>query len=149
MWRLSVLAVFLSSSACISLTPPDRFLVVDNGSDSLKAISPEESKLWVRDFNDDDKGGLAFWHDALVDDLKKNRGYLVVAEADVKDGKGTPGKELVLESSVNGRTVRELLDLFVYGGIFSDTIRVAEYVAEKDTFDKEVDGVRKSMTTLH
>ncbi len=145
-----IIAVAFASlaSGCISFTPPDRFLVVDKGFDELKAITPEESKLWIRDFDDDDQGGLAFWHDALRTDLKDNRGYLVVSEADVKDGGGTPGKEMVVESTVNGRTFRELLSLFVYGGVFSDTIRVVEYVAEKPTFDKEVDGVRKSVGTL-
>ena len=59
-----------------------------------------------------------------------------------------PGTELVLESTVNGRTMRELLVLFVYPGWWSDTIRVVEYVAEKPTFEKEVEGVRKSLATL-
>jgi hypothetical protein len=146
--RILILLALIASSACITFTPPDRFLVVKRGGDELKAITPEESKLWIRSFDDDDKGGLAFWRDALKADLKDNRGYVVLSEADVKDGANTPGKELVLESTVNGRAVRELMDVFVYGGWFGDTIRVVEYVAEKARFDGEVDGVRKSITTL-
>src|SRR3979409_1240908 len=89
-------------SSCISFTPPDRFLIVHNSGDDLKAITPEESKLWIRNFDDDDKGGLAFWKDALRADLKDSRGYILVSEGDIKDGAGTAGKELVLESTVNG-----------------------------------------------
>jgi hypothetical protein len=143
----AVIALTLAAS-CVTMTPPERFLVVDEGGDYLKAITPEESKLWLRDFPDADKGGLAFWRDALKADLKDNRGYIVISEGDVKDGAGTPGHELVLESTVNGRTVRELLALFVYAGWFDDTIRVVEYVAEKDTFEKEVAGVRASLSTI-
>jgi hypothetical protein len=138
----------LSSACSHMLEVPDRFLVVDESGRQLKAITPEESKLWVRDFDDDDRGGLAFWRDALKADLKDNRGYMVISETDVKDAGGTPGVELLLESTVNGRPVRELMAVFVYGGLFGDTIRVVEYVAEKATFDKEVDGVRKSLSTL-
>ena len=145
---LLALAAVLASSACVTMQPPDRFLVVDEGGTYLKAITPEESKLWLRDFPDADKGGLAFWRDALKADLKDNRGYVVVSEGEVKDAAGTPGHELVLESTVNGRTVRELLALFVYSGWFEDTIRVVEYVAEKETFEKEVAGVRASLATI-
>lgn len=127
---------------------PERFLVVDEGGDHLKAITPEESKLWLRDFDDKDRGGLAFWRDALQADLEDNRGYLLVSEGEVKDAAGTPGHEMVLESTVNGRSVRELLALFVYPGLFGDTIRVVEYVADKKTFETEVAGVRASLATI-
>jgi hypothetical protein len=146
--RIFIALLLVSTSACITFTPPDRFLVVRRGIDELKAITPEESKLWIRSFDDDDKGGLAFWRDALKTDLKDNRGYVVISEADVKDGANTPGKEMVLESTVNGRPMRELMDVFVYGGWLSDTIRVVEYVAEKPRFDAEIEGVRKSVSTL-
>ena len=145
---LPLVLALASATSCVTMTPPDRFLVVDEGGDYLKAITPEESKLWLRDFPDEDKGGLAFWKDALKADLKDNRGYIVISEGEVKDGAGTPGHEMVLESTVNGRTVRELLALFVYAGWFDDTIRVVEYVAEKDTFEKEVAGVRASLSTI-
>lgn len=145
---LPLVLALASATSCVTMTPPDRFLVVDEGGDYLKAITPEESKLWLRDFPDEDKGGLAFWKDALKADLKDNRGYIVISEGEVKDGAGTPGHEMVLESTVNGRTVRELLALFVYAGWFDDTIRVVEYVAEKDTFEEEVAGVRASLSTI-
>ena len=145
---LPLVLALASATSCVTMTPPNRFLVVDEGGDYLKAITPEESKLWLRDFPDEDKGGLAFWKDALKADLKDNRGYIVISEGVVKDGAGSPGHEMVLESTVNGRTVRELLALFVYAGWFDDTIRVVEYVAEKDTFEKEVAGVRASLSTI-
>jgi hypothetical protein len=146
---LSLAVALFNLAACATvMESPERFLVVDEGGTYVKAITPEESKLWLRDFPDDDHGGLAFWRDALKADLKDNRGYVVISEAAAKDSAGTPGHELVLESTVNGRTVRELMALFVYAGMFADTIRVVEYVAEKATFDKEVTAVRASLATI-
>lgn len=149
MLRILSLAVTVLLSSCATIMdPPERFLVVDDGGSFVKAITPEESKLWLRDFPDDDRGGLAFWRDALKADLQDNRGYVVVSEGAAKDSAGTPGHEFVLESTVNGRTVRELLVVLVYEGWFSDTIRVVEYVADKETFETEVASVRASVNTI-
>ena len=146
---LSLCSSLLVLASCAAImTPPERFLVVDEGGSFVKAITPEESKLWLRDFPDDDQGGLAFWRDALKADLQDNRGYVVISEAAVTDSAGTAGHEFVLESTVNGRTVRELCALFVYAGWWSDTIRVVEYVADKEAFESEVASVRASLTTI-
>ncbi len=142
------LVLALASGACVSLDAPARFLVTDRSGDALKAITPEESKLWVRRFDDEDKGGLDFWKDALKGDLKDNRGYLLLGEAPVKDGTGAAGHSMTLETMVNGRPVRELIAVFVRPGLLGDSIWVLEYVAPKDVFDNEVESVRASLSTL-
>ncbi|MBI1947557.1 MAG: hypothetical protein HYS27_17840 [Deltaproteobacteria bacterium] len=146
----SLIALVLAAvaAACVSLEPPARFLVTDRSGDQLKAITPEESKLWVRRFDDEDKGGLDFWKDALKSDLKDNRGYLLVAEAPATDGTGAAGHTMTLETTVNGRPVRELLAVFVRPGLCGDSIWVLEYVAPKDVFDKELASVTASLSTL-
>lgn len=142
------LVLVLVGGACVSLEPPARFLVTDRSGDQLKAITPEESKLWVRRFDDEDKGGLEFWRDALKGDLKDNRGYLLLGEAPATDGTGAAGHSMTLETMVNGRPVRELIAVFVRPGLMGDSIWVVEYVAPKDVFDNEVEGVRASLSTL-
>lgn len=142
------LVLVLVGGACVSLEPPARFLVTDRSGDQLKAITPEESKLWVRRFDDEDKGGLEFWKDALKGDLKDNRGYLLLGEAPATDGTGAAGHSMMLETMVNGRPVRELIAVFVRPGLMGDSIWVVEYVAPKDVFDNEVEGVRASLSTL-
>lgn len=139
-----VLAALSLALGCVSIAPPARFLVVDEGCDELKAVTPEDSRLWVRTFDDDDQGGLPFWQDALKEDLTKNRGYVVVSEGDASAG-DAKGHEYVLETTVNGRPVRELLVLFVTGGFFWDTVHVIEYVADKDVFEQELPAVRTSV----
>lgn len=148
--RVTTLALVLAlaGGACVSLEPPARFLVTDRSGDQLKAITPEESKLWVRRFDDEDKGGLEFWKDALKGDLKDNRGYLLLGEAPATDGTGAAGHSMMLETMVNGRPVRELIAVFVRPGLLGDSIWVVEYVAPKDVFDNEVEGVRASLSTL-
>lgn len=142
------LLLALLVGGCVSLEAPARFLVTDRSGDELKAITPEESKLWVRRFDDEDRGGLEFWKDALKSDLKDNRGYVLLSEGPASDGTGAAGHVMTLETTVNGRPVRELIAVFVRPGWLGDSLWVLEYVAPKDVFDKEVASVQGSLATL-
>ncbi len=146
---IALAVVALGSSACaLTMKVPDRFLVVENEWGSLRALTPEESKLWVREFDDDSKGTLTFWRDALKGDLVQSRGYTPVEEASITDGDAREGVAMVFETSLSGRPLREFMAVFVVPGFFSNTIRVAEYVTDKGTFEGEVDGVRAAIATL-
>lgn len=138
----------LAGGCSYALQVPDRFLVTQNEWWELRALTPEESKLWIREFKDDDKGSLSFWSEALKSDLLKSRGYTLVEEGPIKDASGREGLALVLETSLSGRPVRELMAVFVIPGWCDHTIRVVEYVADKEAFVAEVDGVRASVATL-
>lgn len=147
---LTAAAVIVVNTGCATLQMdvPDRFLVIEEEGDSLKAMTPEESKIWVRDFDDDTFGSLTFWRDAVKGDLLKGRGYTLIEETAVKDGLGNDGIALVVETSLSGRPVKELLAVFIVPGWFSNTIRVAEFVADKAAFDTEVAAVKSSLSSL-
>lgn len=138
----------LLASSCVSMQVPERFLVTSRGSEELKAITPEETKLWVREFADPDHGDLAFWSDALKRHLVENRGYTILSEQKIEDGGGVVGVEYLLEATIQGRVMRELLALFVHEGAFENRIRVVELVGEQEPFDAVVDEVRASIKTL-
>jgi hypothetical protein len=145
-----LLAAALALGGCVSfqLQVPSRFLVVEHEGNTLKALTPDESKIQVRDFADDTFGSLAFWQEALTGDLVKSRGYRLVSEAPVVDGDGRAGVSFVLETTLSGRVVREFMAVFVVPGTWANTIRVLEFVADKDAFDAEVDGVKAALKTL-
>lgn len=144
---LSLLLAFVSS--CVSMQVPERFLVTARGTDELKAITPEETKLWLREFSDPDRGDLAFWSEALRRDLVENRGYTLLSEGKIEDASGNVGTELLLEATIQGRAVRELLALFVFPGAFEHRIRVVELVGEKEPFEAALPEVRASIKTLN
>lgn len=147
--RVAAVCAAAACAGCLTMQVPERFLVVERGPGVLRAITPEESKIWARDFDDETKATLAFWKDAVKADLVKNRGYTLINESQIQDGAGHQGLLMTLEATLGGRPVRELLAVFVIDGVCSNTVRVAEYVADKDAFDAEVEGVKKSLTTLH
>lgn len=141
-------AACLALSGCLTMQVPERFLVVDRGVGTLRALTPEDSKIWVRSFDDETKASLAFWKDALKADLIGNRGYTLIDETTIQDGDGHDGILLTLEATLGGQPVRELLAVFVIPGVFDHTIRVAEYVADKAAFEAEAPAVKTALTTL-
>ena len=145
---LALLAAVVAASGCISMAVPERFLILDRSPSQLRATTPEESKIWVREFDDDTKASLAFWKDALKADFEKNRGYTLMGEASAKDGAGHEGFEMIWEATLGGRAVREMISVFVVPGLLCNTVRVVEYVADVETFAKEVETVRRSVSTV-
>jgi len=145
---LITIAVALLANSCVSMQVPKDFLVVDKGMGELKAVTPEDAKLWVRTFDDPDGGDLAFWSKTLKNDLTKNRGYLLVGEEPIKDKRGREGVALLVDTTLQGKPTRELLALFVLPGWPDNQIRVVELVADKETFERALPDVKQAIATL-
>lgn len=128
---------------------PDGFLKTAESGDQIKAVSSDSALLWVRTFRDPYDGDLAFWSDALYNDLVENRGYTLKEKKAIQCGEdGLDGEELLFETAAAGSTQRYLVSLFVRGGIFSRKICVVEFVGSGDAFDEHVDAVRDAVQTL-
>ena len=144
----SFLPLVLFLGGCLSFEVPEKFLILDKGFSEIKAITPDEAKLWVREFNDPKKGDFNFWSDTLKSDFVQNRGYTLIEERKVKDKKGRDGLELLFEVTSAGAAQRYLVTLFVFQGWLKNTIRVVEFVAPKPIFDGYVQRVREAISTL-
>jgi hypothetical protein len=140
-------AAALVLPSCLSIEAPS-FHVLEESTDSLKAITPEDARLWVREFSDSTRGNLSFWSQALRNDLVGNRGYTLIEERKVKDIEGRDGSEMLFEVTAGGRAQRYIVALYVFEGLFSNTIRVAEYVAPKGLQEKYEAEVRKAFAAI-
>ena len=143
-----LLAPLVLLSGCLSIDKPKDFLVVDRGMNQLKLITADESKLWVRQFKDRDQGNLEFWSKALRADFVENRGYTLLEEQEVKGRNDVSGNQWMFEVSTRGEAYRFLITLFVFDGLFENTIRVSEYVARKDRFDDYLEDVRRAVASV-
>lgn len=145
---LATALLLLTGCSGISMEVPTPFLRLETPRDELKATTPDDARLWVREFEDRDKGGLAFWAATLQNDLTGNRGYQLVGAEDIRDAAGRDGRALHLEATANGEAWSYLVAVFVREGTFSHTIRVAEFVARGEVFAKHVEAVRGALATL-
>ena len=141
------LALLLAVTAgCAAPPAPDGFLVVDDGAGHVKAIASDDSMFWVRTFRDDLRGSLDFWHETLTGDFVDHRGYAALDERSVR-WDGVDAIEMTFETTARGRARRYLVTLRVDEGVFADRIRVAEFVADKGTFDEHLPLVRAALGT--
>ncbi len=149
--RVSILclaALALALSGCLSIETPEEFLLLEESSDELKLITPDEAKLWVREFADDDRGDLDFWVAALQADFVDNRGYTLLEDGALQDAAGRDGHEWLFEATTHGETYRYLVTLQVREDLTTNTIRVSEYVATKEKFDAYLGSVREAVASV-
>jgi hypothetical protein len=134
-------------SGGISSGPLDGFLIVASDRGELKAITPDASKLWGREFAVPQRANLDFWYKALRGDLIDHRGYRVIQERPVKDGKGNEGMELICDVMSQGQAHRYLVVVYAVDGPFwqrGSSVRTIEFVAPTATFEKCAAVVRQA-----
>ena len=68
-------ASLLLGACTIQADLPSEFLRLDSQQRELKAMTADDARLWVREFDDPEDGNLAFWTEALRNDLVDRRGY--------------------------------------------------------------------------
>jgi hypothetical protein len=149
-WKRSDLVVLLAllGAGCVSLTPPPDFLPIEEGLTEYKAVSPDDARLWVREFDVPDQSDLSFWSKLLRTNLVDGRGYVLIEEGTAKDGADAAGVQYLFETTAAGEAHRYLLTVFFYEDWGDDTVAVVEYVAPKPIFEKYLAAVRAAIATL-
>jgi len=143
------LALFaLSACSALEMNLPPDFLQLQTGGFELKAITPDDGRLWVREFQDRDQGSLRFWASSLKVDLEENRGYSPVEESEIRDDHGREGIQMQFAVTTEGEPHGYLVALFVFEGSSTNTIRIAEFVAPRTVFEQQLEGVEAALVTI-
>jgi hypothetical protein len=147
--RLALAAsLALTAAGCLTMETPPEFLVIDDDTSEVRAVTPDDARLWAREFDDPLRGSLAFWSETLKTDLTVNRGYTLIQQREVKTKSGRPGVELDCEVTAQGAARGYLVTLFIVEGWMSNTIQVVEFTAPKNAFDSRVEAVRSAIATI-
>ena len=136
--------------ACSSLTAdlPSDFMQLRTANHEFKATSPDGARVWAREFEDYDQGGVSFWAEALKNDLTEGRGYVLESSDSVRDGEGNEGRQMQLKTTFGGERWGYLVAVFVLPGSSSNTIRVFEFTAREAVFETYLEQVSASVATL-
>ncbi len=148
--RWAVLGALALAGGCapLEMELPQGFLQLETGHEELKATTPDEARLWVREFDDRDQGDLSFWSSTLQNDLERRRGYRLVRVDDTEDAAGRAGVVMELAATVEGEPQGYLIAIFVIAGGSTNTIRVVEFVARDAVFAEHAGAVRAALRTL-
>ncbi len=110
------------------------FVELENQADTsdyrYRATTPEGVTFGVRVIEDEERGDLKFWQQALTLQLRDVTGYALLDVTDVKAGDGTPGKLLRFGHDEDAKP-------YLY--------QVAFYQAQKRLFLVEIGGTKDQM----
>ncbi|MBK8975684.1 MAG: hypothetical protein IPM29_07145 [Planctomycetes bacterium] len=149
----AVAALGLAAAAgCANLRAdlPQGFLELrSEGGRQLKAMTADDARLWIRDFDVEDGGDLDFWTAALRTDLIARRGLVPIGEvARIEDGTGRTGTLQLFEARVDGADRGYLCALWVRERGDESSIRTAEFTAPRPRFDELLTDVRAALGTV-
>jgi hypothetical protein len=109
-----------------------------------RATTPEGVVLAVRVIDDENRGDLAFWTEALTLQLRDVSGYALLESADVTSRDGTKGKLLKMGHDEDGKPFAYWVGVFpAQGRLF-----IAEAGGQKDAFDRAKPSIEWMMKSL-
>ncbi|MBL8750898.1 MAG: hypothetical protein JNK78_17185 [Planctomycetes bacterium] len=138
------LVAALSVVACATpIRLPKDFLEL-HSSGAFRAVTGDDARVWVREFEDPNSASLAFWATALEHEFTQQRGYDIVGKGAVKNRDGDEGAWFECAANVAGRRVGYLCALWVDGR----DVQVVEFAADAEVFAARVEGVRAALKTV-
>lgn len=138
-----VILALLAAACSVSMRLPKDFLRLE-GRPDLQAVTGDDARIWVREFEDDNEASLAFWAAAVEHDLGKERGYELIAKGEIEGKRGAAGVWFEFAANVRGERIGYLLGLWVDG----HDVRVVEFAARAEVFAARVDEVKKALPTV-
>ncbi|MCP4499566.1 MAG: DUF4349 domain-containing protein [Deltaproteobacteria bacterium] len=113
--------------------PPKAFLVVEEESDFLAAVTSSGARLrYARQLLNG--GDLAFWSTALKDEFEKRRGYVLLSSEEI-EAKGEAWQKMTFETTLEGNALQYQVLLHSSPAIFGGTtLRLIELLDDKATF---------------
>lgn len=140
----ALLVMALAAFACATpIRLPKDFLELKS-SGGFRAVTGDDARVWVREFEDPNTASLAFWATALEHEFTQQRGYDLVGKGAVKNRDGDEGAWFECATNVAGRRTGYLCAVWVDG----DDVQVVEFAADAEVFAARVEAVRNALKTV-
>ncbi len=138
--NLTVICLLLTSVACRTPKSPDGFIYLGE-SRGHKFVSSDDAKVWIRKFEVEKDGDLEFWKEVLHKEFVETRGYKLVDESAL----GKKAHEMTYSRLSAGRETIYYLRISLEKGLTGASVETAEFMAEKESFEKHKAAVLKAL----
>ena len=141
-----VLLALLGLAGCTVIELPKDFLVLDqfDGAEDFRAVTGDDARVWIREFEDPNAADREFWRQAVEYDFTQQRGYELVAKGEVKNRSEVTGDWFECAANVGGERFGYLVAVWVSG----KQIRTVEFTARADVWKARVESVRAALRTV-
>lgn len=141
---LGVASALLALGACsLPIQLPKDFVQLEE-YEEFHAVTGDDARLSIREFEDPHEAPLEFWAQAVEYDFTQQRGYQLVGSGEVRNHSGLPGRWLECAADVSGERTGYLVAIWVDGY----EVQVVEFAARADVFKARVEGVRAALATV-
>ena len=134
----------LFAAACATpIQLPKDYLEL-RGRDGFQAVTGDDARVWIREFETRERAPLTFWATALEHDFVEQRGYDLVERGEVKNRNGRAGNWFECTANVRGERIGYLVAVWVDG----DDVQVVEFAAKADVFAARVETMKAALRTV-
>lgn len=138
----------LATAACSSWPLPQDFAEVEGGGDGIRAVTPDQARLRVRDLHVSTEASVDFWAETLFHDCLQ-RGYELIERGALVDGDGESGRWLRFSANVSGEKVGLLVAVWVRPRLLRKPyLQVAEFAARDLVFTARLPAVQAALAKL-
>jgi hypothetical protein len=155
--RTTLFALALSSALPLAggcghhfeLQAPDDFVELAQGDEArrgyaLRATTADGVVIAVREIDNERHGTRDFWVAAIRNRLRREGGYALLEEREVRAASGDAGRQLRLGRDESGRPYAYWVTVFVR----RDRITVVEAGGRRDTFDAQSAALERTIAGL-
>lgn len=123
------------------LEVPDGFVLVKSSRKELQAISPDDARLWYREFGVSNDANLDFWAKAIRTHLVEHQGCRMVDESDIHSTntrKKHGAYQMLVEADSDRGPLLHLLTVSVGPTLWpgKSTVRVTEFTAPPELYEE-------------
>jgi hypothetical protein len=145
----TTLAVFVSAivaaDGCDRIPTPEGFVELKPvGAYSYRAVSADGAVILVRSVENPKQGTLAFWTQAVKNELVASRGYTLDGESAVKTKGGLAGTELTMRTHLEGVEYLYVVTLFVRG----NRVVIVEATGPKTALTPSLPKIREAIRSV-
>jgi hypothetical protein len=138
---VGLLCAALSAGACrpFDINTPDSFVELDEERWSqfeYRATTADGVVVAVRALDNEQRGTLSFWAEAVRSKVRDARGYALLEEQDVTARAGVPGKQMRFGRDDAGHTYRYWVTIFVRSQGRGPRVWVIEAGGEQAVFER-------------
>lgn len=144
MIRFACVAALMVLSGCHTFTAPPNFMPVDRsdqGDYDQRMISADGVVIGLRSQRTHTAGTLAFWSQAITNELVNTKGYQLVESGEEKAANGRTCRLMTFTYSLRGNGMTYLLAVHVDGR----EVLLAEAGGKSDLVQKQLPDIRKSL----
>jgi hypothetical protein len=148
MRRIICLIALLGLVACgkpFKVETAPGFVPLENqGEYAYRSTTPEGVVVAIRVIDDEDRGDIAFWTQALTLQLRDVSGYALLETKDITSRDGTKGKLLKLGHDEDGKPFTYWVGAFLAQG----RLFIVEAGGQKDAFERARPNVEWTMASI-